>query len=92
MGFLSSESGEESTSQSRRCKRHRLNPWVGKIPWNRKWQSTPVFLPGRFHGQRNLADSSPWGLKALDMPRRRSAAALRKWSKEEEEMGFRELN
>ena len=49
-------------------------------------------LPGRFHGQRNLAGSSLWGLKALDMPGRRSAAALRKWSKEEEEMGFRELN
>ena len=28
--------------------------WVGKIPWRRKWQPTPVFLPGDFHGQRNL--------------------------------------
>ena len=32
------------------------NPWVGKIPWGRKWQPTPVFLPGDFHGQRSLAD------------------------------------
>ena len=30
------------------------DPWVGKIPWRRKWQSTPVFLPGESHGQRSL--------------------------------------
>ena len=30
-----------------------FGPWVGKIPWNRKWQATPVFLPGKFHGQRS---------------------------------------
>ena len=30
-----------------------LNPWVGKIPWRRKWPPTPVFLPGKFHGQRS---------------------------------------
>ena len=34
--------------------------WVGKIPWNRKWQRTPVFLPGKSHGQRSLAGCSPW--------------------------------
>ena len=34
--------------------------WVGKIPWSRKWQRTPVFLPGKSHGQRSLAGSSPW--------------------------------
>ena len=37
-----------------RCKRRGFNPWVGKIPWRRKWQPTPVFLPGEFHGQRSL--------------------------------------
>ena len=31
-----------------------FNPWVGKIPWRRKWQPTPVFLPGESHGQRSL--------------------------------------
>ena len=36
---------------SRKC---RFNPWVGKIPWSRKWQPTPVFLPGKSHGQRSL--------------------------------------
>ena len=40
---------------------------MGKIPWRRKWQSTPVFLPGKSHGQRSLAGYSPWGCKELDM-------------------------
>ena len=39
--------------------------WVRKIPWRRKWQPTPVFLPGNFHGQRSLADYSPWGHKRV---------------------------
>ena len=38
-----------------------FNPWVGKIPWRRTWES--VFLPGEFHGQRNLVGYSPWGHK-----------------------------
>ena len=41
--------------------RHGFYPWVGNIPWRRKWQLTPVFLPGKFHGQRSLAGYSPWG-------------------------------
>ena len=44
-----------------------FNPWVGKMPWSRKWQPTPVFLPGKFHGQRNLAGYRPWGRKESDM-------------------------
>ena len=40
---------------------------VEKIPWNRKQQPTPVFLPGKFHRQRSLAGCSPWGHKQLDM-------------------------
>ena len=47
--------------------RYRFNPWFGKIPWRRKWQPTPLFLPGEFHGQRRLAGYSPWGYKELDM-------------------------
>jgi len=31
-----------------------FNPWVEKIPWRRKWQPTPVFLPGKAHGKRSL--------------------------------------
>ena len=38
----------------------RFDPWVGKIPWRREWQPTPVLLPGEFHGQRSLAGYSPW--------------------------------
>ena len=48
------------------CRRLRFEPWVGKISWRRKWPPTPVFLPGEFHGQRNLASYSPWGLKESD--------------------------
>ena len=56
-------SGKESTCQ---CRRGRFNPWVGKIPWRRKWQLTPVFLPGKFHGQRSLVGYSPCGHKESD--------------------------
>ena len=44
-------------------KRYRFDPWVGKIPWRRKWQPTPVLFPGKSHGPRSLAGYSPWGLK-----------------------------
>ena len=47
--------------------RREFNPYVRKIPWNRKWQPSPVFLPGKFQGQRSLVDYSAWGHKALDM-------------------------
>jgi len=48
---------------ARRHKRCRFDPWVGKIPWRRAWQPTPVFLPGEFHGQRSLAGYGPQGRK-----------------------------
>ena len=47
-------SGKESTCQYRRYKRYQFHPWDRKMPWRRKWQPTPVFLPGRPHGQRSL--------------------------------------
>ena len=40
-------------------------PRLGRFPWRRKWQPTPVFLPGKSHGQRSLAGYSPWGHKEL---------------------------
>ena len=43
-----------------------FDPWVEKIPWRRKWQPTPVFMPGKTHGQRNLVGYSPWGRKESD--------------------------
>ena len=45
------------------CRRPGFECWVRKIPWSRKWQSTPVFLPGDPHGQRSPAGYSPWGHK-----------------------------
>ena len=44
-----------------KCRRPRLDPWVGKIPWRRKWQPTLVFLSGKSHGQRRRMSESPWG-------------------------------
>ena len=47
-----------------------FDPWIGKIPWRRKWQSTPVLLPGKSHGQRSLVGYSPWGRKESDTAER----------------------
>ena len=49
-------SGKESACQ---CRRHGFDTWVGKIPWRRKRQPSPLFLPGKFHGQRSLAGYNP---------------------------------
>ena len=38
-----------------------FDPWVRKIPWRRKWQPTPVVLPGKSHGQKSLVGYNPWG-------------------------------
>jgi len=57
-------SGEESDCQCRRCRRHRFDPWVGKIIWRRKWQPTPVFLPEKLYGQRSLVGYTLWGHKS----------------------------
>ena len=56
MAFPGGASGKEPTCQ---CRRHGFVPWVVKIPWRRKQQPTPVFLPGKSHGQRSLAGYSP---------------------------------
>ena len=59
-------SGKESAYQCRRPKSLGLDPCVRRIPWRRKWQPTPVFLPEKSCGQRSLADYSPWGCKESD--------------------------
>ena len=38
-----------------------FHPWIGTIPWGRKWLPSPVFLPEKFHGQKSLEGFSPWG-------------------------------
>ena len=66
LGFPGGTWGKESSCQYRRLKRHGFDPWVGKIPWSRKWQPTPVLLPGKFHGQRSLEGYGLWGCKGSD--------------------------
>ena len=53
-----------AVQETQRC---RFDHWVRKIPWRRARQSTPVFLPGEFHGQRSLVGYSPWGGQDSDM-------------------------
>ena len=62
--------GSDGKSIYLQCRRPRFDPWVGKIPWRRKWQPTPVLLPGKFHGRRNLIGYSPWGRKESDRTER----------------------
>ena len=59
-GFPGGASGKELTCQ---CKRLGFHPWVGKIPWRRECLPTPVFSPGKSHGQRSLVGYSPWGCR-----------------------------
>ena len=53
-----------------KCGRPRFDPWVRRIPSRRKWQPTPVLLPGEFHGWRSPVGYSPWGCKESDMTER----------------------
>ena len=61
--FPGGDSGKELLYQYRTRKRHRFDPWVGKIPWRRAWQPTTVFFPGESHGQSSLVGYSPYGHK-----------------------------
>ena len=57
-------SGKESACQRRRHQRHGFDLWVRKIPWSRKWQPSPVFLPGKFHGRGSLGCYTQWVAKS----------------------------
>ena len=63
MGLPRGLSGSRVHLQCRRDRRCGFDPWVGKIPWRRAWQPTPVFLSGESHGQRSLVGYSPWSHK-----------------------------
>jgi len=65
--FKGGASGKESTCQCRRHERCGFDSWVGKIPWSRKWQPTPVFLPGKTHRKRNPAGYRPQHCKESNM-------------------------
>ena len=56
------------------ARRSRFDPWMGKIPWRRKWQPSQVLLPGESHGQRTLVGYSPWGRKESDTTEQLSTA------------------
>ena len=75
MGLPWRLSGKEPACQSRRL---RFDPWVGKIPWRRKWQPTPVHLPGKSHGQRSLVGYSPQGHKESDTTEQLTSNKARK--------------
>ena len=64
--FTSSASGKDSACQCRRCGGVGFDLSVWKTPWRRKWQPTPVFLPGKSQGQRSLEGYRPWGHKGSD--------------------------
>ena len=67
--FFSTQPSSWSNSHNHtncQCRKQGFNPWVGKIPQSRKWQPTPVVLPGKSHGDRRLASYSPWGNKESD--------------------------
>ena len=61
LSFISFPGGSDGKSACLQCGRPGFNPWVGKILWRRKWQPTPVLLPGKFHEWRNLIGYNPWG-------------------------------
>ena len=61
------------------CGRPGFNPWVGKIPWRRKWQPTPVFLPGKSHGWRSPVDYSPWVAKLAYRNLLRMCSVAQSW-------------
>ena len=64
MGF---PGGSEVKASASNAGKPGFDPWAGKIPWRRKWQPTPVFLPEESHGWRSLVGYSPWGRKELDV-------------------------
>ena len=66
MGFSGGRVVKKPACQFRRHRRRGFDPWVRKIPWSRKRQLTPVFMPEKTHGWRSLVGYSPWGCKELD--------------------------
>ena len=59
-----------------------FDPWVGKILWRRKWQPTPIFLPGKSHGWRSLEGYSPWGLRESETTERLQFQFQSHWSRD----------
>ena len=66
LGFPGGASGKQPACQCRRRRRCGFDPWVGKIPWRRTQQPTPVFLPGESHRQRSLVGYNPQSCSESD--------------------------
>jgi len=69
-------SGKESSCQCRRCRRHRFDPWVEKIPWRRKWQPSPVSLPEKWTWTEEPGRLQSIGLKELDTTEELSTSSI----------------
>ena len=67
------------TESACHCRRHRFDPCVGKMPWRRKWQPTPVFLTGESHRWRSLAGYSLRGHKESDTTEQRHFTSLEQY-------------
>ena len=65
--FPGGATGEEPTCQCRSCKSPGFSLWVGKIPWRRAWQPTPVFLPGESPWTEEPGGLQSWSHKESDM-------------------------
>ena len=76
VGFPGGPNGKEPAYQCRRCQRWSSDPWVGKIPRRRAWQSTLVLLPVKSHGQRSLSAYDPQCLKEWDMTKESKLACM----------------
>ena len=63
LGFPGGSDSKQSACNARELQVTQINPQVGKIPWSRKWQPTPVFLLGKSHGLWSLVGYSPWSCK-----------------------------
>ena len=74
-GSVIKNSDKESVCQCRRWRKCRFDPWARRIPWRRKWQPAPVFLPGKYHGQSSLAGYSLWSRKEFNMTKQLSMQA-----------------
>ena len=66
LGFLGDSAVKNLPANADDARDSWVRSLVGKIPWRRAWQPTPIFLPGESHGQRSLVGYSPWGHKESD--------------------------
>ena len=84
MGFPGGSMVKSTLANAGDAKRREFQPWVGKIPWRRKWQPTPVFWLGKSHGERSQVGYSPRGRKELDMtePMSTHTSCATSWNKQ----------